>query len=133
MTMSDGNHTVGALALKRANRESMRLNGDLTRAERFPQLLVEVVNDQPGECDMNGFDPKEFGRLQAQVEQLLQSDKVKTELLQTLTVLLQSMQLQMAEAKGGWRALMMLGGASASFGGIITWALSHFFTLPGAK
>lgn len=31
----------------------------------------------------------------------------------------------LAEAKGGWRTMMWLGGAAASAGGIVAWALSH--------
>jgi len=31
----------------------------------------------------------------------------------------------LAEAKGGWRTMMWLGGAAASAGGLISWALSH--------
>lgn len=76
---------------------------------------------------MSDIDPQEFGRLQAQVQQLLESNKVLTETIATLSTAVQSMQLQMAEAKGGWRALMLIGGASATFGGLATTALSHFF------
>lgn len=72
------------------------------------------------------IDPQEFGRLQAQVQQLLDSDKAKTELLAGMSVALHAMQLQLAEAKGGWRALVFLGGASASLGGFLTWVLTHF-------
>lgn len=32
---------------------------------------------------------------------------------------------QMTEARGGWRVLMMLGGVSATFGGLIGWAIEH--------
>lgn len=58
---------------------------------------------------------------------LIKSDAIKTELLETLTMNVTAMRLEMAEARGGWRALMMIGGASASAGGIISWAVSHFF------
>ena len=39
----------------------------------------------------------------------------------TMADAIRSMQLQMAEAKGGWRALMAIGGASASAGGLINY------------
>jgi hypothetical protein len=32
---------------------------------------------------------------------------------------------QLAEARGGWRTLMLIGGAAGSIGSAITWALSH--------
>ena len=74
---------------------------------------------------MAEIDPQEFGRLQGQVEQLLESNRLLTETVTTLATAVQSMQLQMAEAKGGWRALMLIGGASASLGSFATWALTH--------
>ena len=74
---------------------------------------------------MAEFDLQEFGRLQAQVETLIDTNRVNTETLATLSAAIQSMQLQMAEAKGGWRALMLIGGASASLGSFATWALTH--------
>lgn len=30
------------------------------------------------------------------------------------------------EAKGGWRVLLLLGGAAGSIGAAVTWALSHW-------
>jgi prefoldin subunit 5 len=73
------------------------------------------------------YDPVEFGRLQAQVEQLLASNKLLTESVTTMSQAIQSMQLQMAEARGGWRTLVFLGGAAASLGGAISWMLTHVF------
>lgn len=76
---------------------------------------------------MSDIDPQEFGRLQAQVEQLLESNRVLTETVATMSTAIQSMQLQMAEAKGGWKVLMLLGGASATFGSAATWFITHMF------
>lgn len=75
---------------------------------------------------MTGVDLQEFGRLQAQVELLLESNRVNTETLETMAEAIHSMQIQMAEAEGGWKALMLIGGASASLGSAATWVLSHF-------
>lgn len=33
---------------------------------------------------------------------------------------------QLAEARGGWRTLMLVGGAASTMGGAVTWALSHW-------
>jgi hypothetical protein len=74
---------------------------------------------------VSDIDPQEFGRLQAQVETLIESDREKTELLKTLAADMTAVRLQLAEAKGGWRLLMAIGGASASIGGGITWLLQH--------
>lgn len=76
---------------------------------------------------MTTVDLQEFGRLQAQVEQLLETNRINSETLVTLATAIQSMQVQMAEAKGGWKVLMLLGGAAATIGSGATWALTHFF------
>jgi len=75
---------------------------------------------------MSEFNPMEFGRLQAQVETLLKSDAEKTELLRALHQDVTAMRLQMAEARGGWKLMMLLGGAAASLGGGISWVLSNW-------
>jgi negative regulator of sigma E activity len=71
------------------------------------------------------IDPQEFGRLQAQVETLIASDATKTALLQALAEDMQAVRLQLAEARGGWRLLVGLGGAAASVGAAIAWAAQH--------
>lgn len=68
---------------------------------------------------MSDIDPQEFGALKAQVAALLESDREKTELLRGLSENVTAMRLQMAEAKGGWRMLLLIGGASATFGGLV--------------
>jgi predicted Rdx family selenoprotein len=75
---------------------------------------------------MSDINPQEFGRLQAQVETLIRSDAEKTELLKTLAEDMTAVRLQLAEAGGGWKLLVMLGGASATFGGAISWVVTHF-------
>lgn len=32
---------------------------------------------------------------------------------------------QLAQARGGWRTLMLIGGAAGSLGSAITWLISH--------
>lgn len=32
----------------------------------------------------------------------------------------------MAEARGGWRTLLLIGGAAGTAGGFLSWAISHF-------
>lgn len=74
---------------------------------------------------MSEIDPLEFGRLQAQVETLLRQDAEKTDVLKALAADINAIRIQMAEARGGWKVMLLLGGASASFGGVISWVLSH--------
>lgn len=102
--------------LREVLEESMRLNGDLRKKDRLPiaqRTAVSVI------------DPKEFGQLQAQVQALIESDREKTELLHELTDHMNAIRLQMAEARGGWKAVLAIGGASAGLGSIATWLLSH--------
>lgn len=75
---------------------------------------------------MSEISPQEFGRLQAQVETLIVSDREKTDLLVKLADDMQAVRLQLAEARGGWKLLVMLGGASASVGGLATWLMQQF-------
>jgi hypothetical protein len=79
---------------------------------------------------MSDIDPQEFGRLQAQVETLIASDAAKTDLLTKLADDMQAVRLQLAEARGGWRLLVALGGASGAVGAAIAWAASHMRLLP---
>jgi hypothetical protein len=75
---------------------------------------------------MSDIDPQEFGRLQAQVETLIESDRQKTQILQQLADDMTTVRLQLAEAKGGWKLLMLLGGSAATLGSGITWAVQHY-------
>ena len=79
---------------------------------------------------MNEIDLQEFGRLQAQVETLIASDAAKTKLLETMATSISAIQLQLAEARGGWRLLVALGGASGAAGAALAWAASHLKLLP---
>jgi hypothetical protein len=74
---------------------------------------------------MSDINPQEFGRLQAQVETLIKSDEEKTDLLRTLATDMTAVRMQLAEASGGWKVLVMLGGASATLGSALTWAVTH--------
>lgn len=57
--------------------------------------------------------------------QLIEANRLNTETLTTMATAIHSMQLQMAEAKGGWKLLLMLGGSAATLGSAATWALTH--------
>jgi hypothetical protein len=75
---------------------------------------------------MSAIDPQEFGDLRAQVRQLVEADREKTEMMRALSENVTAMRLQMAEARGGWKVLAAIGGASATAGGALSWVLTHF-------
>jgi hypothetical protein len=106
--------------LRQVLRQSMRINGDVLRRPD-----PEVPNEA-GEPEMSNIDPQEFGFLQAQVKALLAADAEKTELLRELSTNVTAMRLQLAEARGGWRVLLLLGGGAATLGSGLTWAIQHF-------
>ena len=65
------------------------------------------------------IDRQEFGRLQAEVAGL-RSD------VNRMADTLDEVRQQLAEARGGWRAMMLLGGASAAAGGLLVKLLTGF-------
>lgn len=69
---------------------------------------------------MPDISPQEFGRLQAEVAALRRDVDRITETLDGIANTLQQVQQQLSEAKGGWRVLMLIGGASATAGAGIT-------------
>ena len=76
------------------------------------------------------LDPIEFGRMQAELEGLRRDNDRLLELLEHLTVRVDEMSKQMSEAKGGWRVLMLIGGACATAGSGLTWVLQHLKAAP---
>lgn len=75
------------------------------------------------------IDPREFGRLENSVDNLKKEvDDIKAK--QTLMdAKLDQVLERLSEAKGGWRALMLLGGAGATLGGFVTWFFTHSITI----
>lgn len=73
--------------------------------------------------ELQMVDPQEFGEIRANVKILLDNDKAKTTLLASLAESLQAIELQLAEAKGGWKLLMAAGTAAGSVGAGIGWVV----------
>ncbi len=67
-----------------------------------------------------------IARLQQQVEHLTAGMEDLQESNKELTAKLDQVLLALSEARGGWRTLMAVGGAAATVGGFITWAVGHF-------
>lgn len=75
---------------------------------------------------MPDIDPIAFGRLQAEVEALRRDTDQQTQMLSALVNEVSGMRTQLAEARGGWKVLMFLGGGSAAVGAsIATWWAQH--------
>jgi prefoldin subunit 5 len=67
-----------------------------------------------------------IGRLQTEVAHLTQGMEDLQESNKQLTAKLDQVLLALSEARGGWRTLMLVGGAASTLGGAITWAIQHF-------
>ena len=79
---------------------------------------IDMLTRQIAAMEDRMIDPREFGRLEQEVKQLVhQMDAMQATLTQINTTL--------SEARGGWRVLMMVGGAGAAVGGLVSWALQH--------
>lgn len=67
-----------------------------------------------------------IGQLQIQVAHLTQGVEDLQESNKQQTAKLDQVLLALSEARGGWRTLMLVGGAASTAGGFITWLVSHF-------
>ena len=61
---------------------------------------------------------KEYGKLEARVEYLSAQMLMMQEDIRVMRNLLE-------QGKGGWRTLVWIGGAAASFGVVVSWVLQH--------
>ena len=64
------------------------------------------------------IDRRDYGRLEAQVEQLKND-------VHALKETVEAMRDMMQQAKGGWRTLMFLSGVAGSIGAALSWIASH--------
>lgn len=72
------------------------------------------------------IDPIEYGELRGQVASLqLQVSEFKAKQAQ-MDAKLDMVLDKLAEAKGGWRTLMLLGGAASTLGAAISWVAAHW-------
>jgi len=68
--------------------------------------------------------------LETKVEGQAKEIERLTKAIELLASKLDTVATTLTEARGGWRAMMMLGGAGATFGGLLTWAFEHLMRLP---
>lgn len=81
---------------------------------------------------MSEIDPRAFGHLEAQVKALSAIVEKQATAIESLDKSITAMNVTLSEARGGWRVMMMVGGAGASFGGVVSWALQNFRSWPGS-
>lgn len=64
------------------------------------------------------IDPRDYGRLETKVEQLVKD-------MEEMKANVQAMRDLMEQSKGGWKTLVFLGGLASACGAAITWVLTH--------
>lgn len=79
---------------------------------------IDMLTRQIAGMEERMIDPREFGRLEQQVEQMAGQ-------MAQMQLTLVAINATLSEAKGGWRMLMMVGGAGAAVGGMAAWVLQH--------
>ncbi len=67
---------------------------------------------------MSDINPQECGELKAEVRMLVSA-------VRDLDGKVDTIHDKLTEAKGGWKVLMGLGGASSVLGGLVTWFATH--------
>lgn len=67
---------------------------------------------------MAEIDPQEFGKLQATVEAL---ERDMAGMRGDIRIIRDTI----TEARGGWRILLLIGGAAATISASVTWAIQH--------
>lgn len=88
-------------------------------------VLCQLAKRLEAVTDPTMIDPVEFGELKGAVSALqLQFSDFKTR--QAITDQKLDMVLErLSEARGGWRTLLLIGGAASSAGAGLTWLLQH--------
>jgi uncharacterized coiled-coil protein SlyX len=78
------------------------------------------------------IDARAFGQLEGEVKALAQTLDAQNKTLEAQSKTLEHLATQLAavsttlaEARGGWRTLIWIAGASASAAGAVTWILQH--------
>jgi hypothetical protein len=66
-----------------------------------------------------------IARLEVQVGNLTQGMADLQESNQQLTAKLDQVLLTLSEARGGWRTMMIVGGAASSVGAALSWIVQH--------
>lgn len=87
-------------------------------ASRLTETQAEALDRHITAIEERMIDPRDFGRLEQEVRQL--STQV-TDMKKTLETINDTL----SQARGGWRTLMLLGGAGAAVGSAVSWVIQH--------
>lgn len=89
--------------------------------------LERRLDQLQGHTEM--IDPKEFGRMQSDVQGLRRDFDSMSATLTGILREMREMNLQMSEAKGGWKMLVLVGSVAGLAGGVIVkflvWLTEH--------
>ena len=66
---------------------------------------------------------REYGQLEAHVAQLRED-------VRALQATVNEMAAMMAQARGGWKAIALVGGIAGTLGGAIAWIIAHIKVSP---
>jgi len=68
---------------------------------------------------------QDIARLEAEVAHLSRTVEQLSRTVADLSATLHSINITLAEARGGWRTMLIVGGAASALGGAITWVATH--------
>lgn len=71
------------------------------------------------------INPRDFGHLEGRVDALQHTVAAQSKAIELMTEQLKTMNDTLTEAKGGWRAMMWMGGAAGTLGALVTWIAQH--------
>lgn len=91
---------------------------------------LDYLSDALTKMEEQMIDPREFGRLEGAVAALKTEMNEVKDRQAAIDGKLDQVLTKLSEAKGGWRLLMLLGGAGATLGAGLTWVLSHLHIAP---
>jgi hypothetical protein len=74
---------------------------------------------------VNEYNPVEFGELKARVASLSEEVLELKAMLKEQNTLIGSLLQKVTTAEGGLRTLLMIGGAGASLGALLSWITAH--------
>lgn len=74
---------------------------------------------------MDTVDARAFGQLEGTVKSMGELILTQGKLLENLTREVNEVTRTLAQARGGWKTLLVIGGAAASASGLITYILQH--------
>lgn len=72
----------------------------------------------------------DIGKLETEVEHLRGDIAELKKLVENLTQQVAGVTAQLSEARGGWKMLMLMGGAGAAFGSALSWIVDHLKYAP---